>query len=100
MPFKPKVFSLVKKIPRGKVTTYKELAEALDTSPHAIGGILPQNENIPQVPCHRVVKSNGELGGYKLGKEKKKDFLSKEGVKVVEGKINLDKYFYGFEDGE
>ena len=92
------VFELVKEIPEGKVTTYKEIARVLDTSPRAVGRILPLNENIPEVPCHRVVNSNGDLGGYKLGREKKEEFLKKEGVKVVRGKVDLEEHMHEFGD--
>lgn len=98
MSLMPQIFELLKEIPEGKVTTYKEISGVLKTSPRAVGKILPQNDKIPEIPCHRVVKSNGDLGGYKLGKEKKEEFLSQEGVKVVNGKINLDEHFYGFKD--
>ena len=98
MNLKSKVFALVEEIPEGKVTTYKEIARVLNTSARAIGSILSQNENIPEVPCHRVVKSNGKLGGYKLGRERKEELLKQEGVKVVKGKIDLEEYFHEFGD--
>ncbi len=82
-----KLEELVKKIPRGKVTTYKELAKALGTSPRAIGQLLKRSKGIP---CHRVVRSDGTLGGYrgKNWKEKKR-LLEKEGIKI-KGKLIVD----------
>lgn len=95
---KSEVFELVKRIPEGKVTTYKEIARVLNTSARAVGRILPLNQDIPEVPCHRVVKSNGDIGGYKMGRDKKEELLNQEGVKVVKGKIDLEEYFHEFGD--
>jgi len=55
---------------------------------------MNKNPYSPKVPCHRVVKSNGELGGFAFGVEKKIEMLKKEGVVVKNGKVDLDKYFY------
>jgi O-6-methylguanine DNA methyltransferase len=67
-----KIFSYVKKLPKGKTTTYKFLADKFHTSPRAVGMILKSNKD-KSVPCYKVIKSNGELGGYNnlLGKSKK-----------------------------
>ena len=66
MTFSEKVYSLCRKIPLGKVTTYKEIATALNTEAYrAVGQALKCNPYAPQVPCHRVVSSNGSLGGFK-----------------------------------
>jgi len=97
--FNHKVYDLVRKIPRGKVTTYLEIARKLGNkkATRAIGRILNQNPNLIEVPCHRVVKSNFEVGGYKLGKKKKMTLLKKEGIKVKKGKIDeFWKFFYRF----
>jgi len=69
---KNKIFSYLKKIPKGKTLTYKELAEKFNTSPRAVGMILKSNK-YSSVPCYKVIKSNGKLGGYNnlLGKSKK-----------------------------
>lgn len=71
---------LVRKIPKGRVTTYGCLAKQLSTSPRAIGQALKKNNKLIIVPCHRVVKSNGELGGYVKGAKEKKRLLESEGV--------------------
>jgi methylated-DNA-[protein]-cysteine S-methyltransferase len=93
-----KVYELLKKIPKGKVTTYKELAEKMKTKAYrGIGQIVGANPNAPQVPCHRVVQSNGGLGGYAFGLPKKIALLKSEGVEVKNEKIvNFEKKFYKF----
>lgn len=87
VPFQEKVLILTKKIPRGKVSTYGEIARILKTSPRAVGGALHKNPHPIMIPCHRVVKSNGSLGGYSGGKRKKISLLEREGVKINSGKI-------------
>lgn len=66
------------------MTTYAELAKATGKpkASRVIGQILNRNPNPIVVPCHRVVKSNGELGGYAYGSAAKKKLLEKEGVKI------------------
>jgi O-6-methylguanine DNA methyltransferase len=77
------VYSLLLQIPPGFVTTYGEIARALDSRAYrAIGGILNRNPDAPRVPCHRVVMSDGSLGGYAFGIERKRELLRKEGVLV------------------
>ena len=68
-------------IPVGKVTTYSSLASVLGVSPRAVGFLLSKNDELVKYPCHRVVKSDGSLGGYALGKEFKRRLLELEGVK-------------------
>ncbi len=83
MTFKEKVFSVVKKIPKGKVMTYKEVAIRAG-SPNAfraVGNILNTNYD-PKIPCHRVVRSDGQTGGYNRGAANKIKILKKEGVKI------------------
>lgn len=77
--FREKVYSVVKKIPEGKVLTYKEVAEK-SGSPRAfraVGNILNKNRN-PEIPCHRVIKSDGKIGGYNRGTKKRAELLRKE----------------------
>jgi methylated-DNA-[protein]-cysteine S-methyltransferase len=62
--FQKKVYEIVKRIPRGKTATYKEIALQLKTSPRAVGQALKVNPFAPVVPCHRVIMSNGKVGGY------------------------------------
>ncbi len=83
-----KLYELLKEIPQGKVTTYKELAKKLKTKGYrAVGQIVGKNPNAPKVPCHRVVRTDGGLGGYAFGIEKKIEILAVEGVKVSNNKI-------------
>lgn len=97
-----KVYELCRRIPKGKVTTYKELARALKTKGYqAIGQALRRNPYSPIVPCHRVVASDGSLGGFKgkrQGKEveEKKRLLEKEGVEIVDGKVDLGTVLFQF----
>jgi len=81
MDFKEKVFNIVKKIPKGKTLTYKQVAY-LAGRPRAsrvIGTILSKNYD-PKIPCHRVIRSDGRMGGYNRGIENKKKLLKKEGA--------------------
>ena len=78
---------LTKKIPRGRVATYGEIARILKTSPRAVGGALHRNSCPIKIPCHRVIKSDGSLGGYSGGVKKKIILLKREGIKIHDGKI-------------
>ncbi len=86
------ICELCRKVPPGKVTTYGELARAAGTSPRAVGAKMKQNSDT-DVPCHRVVMSDGSLGGYNQGVREKIRRLEGEGVKVVDGKIDLSEFF-------
>ena len=78
--FQEKVFDIVRRIPKGKVLTYKEVAEKVGNpnAYRAVGNILNKNHN-PETPCHRVVRSDGKIGGYNRGKGRKISLLRKEG---------------------
>ena len=87
--FDEKCHKLLLKIPIGKVTTYKEIAHALGCRGYrAFGQSLNRNKKFISVPCHRVVKSSGEVGGYALGKNEKIRLLLQEGVHVDRGRIS------------
>ncbi|TSC75853.1 MAG: methylated-DNA-[protein]-cysteine S-methyltransferase [Parcubacteria group bacterium Gr01-1014_30] len=79
--FQEKVFQVVKKIPKGKVLTYKQVAQKAGRplAWRAVGNILNKNKN-PKIPCHRVIRSHGILGGYRSGPRKKAFLLKKEGA--------------------
>ena len=81
--FKQKIFSVVKKIPKGKFLTYKKVATLAGRPKawRAVGNILNKNNN-PEIPCHRVIKSDGSIGGYNKGSLKKIYLLIKEGVLI------------------
>ena len=76
------VYVLLSKIPPGKVSTYGDIAKALGhpKAARAIGRIIANNPNPILVPCHRVVKSNGEIGGFAYGEQRKRQILEKEGI--------------------
>jgi methylated-DNA-[protein]-cysteine S-methyltransferase len=84
------VYDLLLKIPAGKVSTYGDLAKALGNplASREIGRILGKNPNPIKVPCHRIVMSNGKVGGYSYGSERKKELLEKEGISFTNGIIN------------
>jgi methylated-DNA-[protein]-cysteine S-methyltransferase len=95
--FQRKVLYLTAKILKGKITTYGEMARRLKSSPRAVGQALGGNPRPIVVPCHRVVRSDGSLGGYLGGAKKKIDLLAKEGIKIKKNKvINLERYLYKF----
>ena len=72
MQFNEKVLELTKKIPKGRVTTYKLIAEKLKTHAcRAVGTALHNNKKPIIIPCHRVVNSDGFVGGYAKGIEQK-----------------------------
>ena len=81
--FTEKVYQVVRKIPEGSVLTYKEVALLAGNkkAARAVGNILNKNYN-PDIPCHRVIRSDGKAGGYNRGVEKKKKLLIKEGLSI------------------
>lgn len=96
--FDEQVYTLVKQVPAGKVTTYKALAQAIGTKAYqAVGQALKRNPRAPIVPCHRVVSSDGSVGGFRGSSRsstvnQKIQLLQQEGVRVVKGKVQ------GFEE--
>ena len=78
--FSQRVYEVVKKIPKGKVLTYKEVARRAGKprAYRAVGNVLNKNRN-PRVPCHRVIRSDGTLGGYMKGVKAKMVILRREG---------------------
>ncbi|HXU95382.1 MAG TPA: MGMT family protein [Candidatus Nitrosotalea sp.] len=93
-----KVYKKLLKVPKGKVTTYSELAKAvgLKNGQRAIGRIMNKNPFPVIVPCHRVILSNGKIGGYAWGENVKTNMLSKEGIKIKNGKILDSDKIYRF----
>ena len=103
--FNQKIYNLLKKVPKGRVTTYKALAEAAGTKAYrAVGQAMRCNPYAPIVPCHRVVKSDGNIGGFAgsinpNSKEVKKKIkmLIKEGVEVNGRNIvDFEKVLFNF----
>ena len=88
--FQKRVYSLCSKVPKGRVTTYRDIGNALGGYGQvyrAVGAALNRNPFAPKVPCHRVVNSNGNIGGFAKGTKAKIALLKKEGIKVKGGKI-------------
>jgi methylated-DNA-[protein]-cysteine S-methyltransferase len=84
-----KVYKKLLEVPSGMVTTYGELAKSvgLKNGQRVIGRIMNKNPYPVIIPCHRVIKSDGKIGGYAWGEKIKTNMLSKEGVKIKNGKI-------------
>ena len=103
MDFDERVWKLMERIPEGRVTTYGEIARKLNTKAYrAVGNACRKNPYAPRVPCHRVVRSDGTIGGFggrTSGKsiEAKIQLLRKENVEVSNGKIvNFEKVLFIF----
>ena len=95
--FGEKCYRLSAKVPKGKVTTYKEIAKAMGTKAYrAVGNAMKKNPYAPKIPCHRVIKTNGNIGGFVSGIGNKIRLLKSEGVEIINNKINLNKYLYKF----
>jgi len=79
------VYDILLRIPEGRISTYGDIARALGNpgASRAVGRILNKNPNPITVPCHRVVMSDGSIGGYAFGKDRKKLLLGKEGLSFV-----------------
>jgi methylated-DNA-[protein]-cysteine S-methyltransferase len=90
--FEARVYQIVKKIPKGKVLTYKQVAEKLGNKnlARAVGNALNKNRDL-RVPCRRVIKSDGQIGGYNRGRREKIRLLKREGVRIEEGEIEYKK---------
>jgi methylated-DNA-[protein]-cysteine S-methyltransferase len=116
--FNEKCYKILLKVPKGKVTTYKAIARKLNSKAYrAVGNAmnknpyclrprttdertnyyLSRNRSSSIVSCHRVVNSNGEVGGFASGTKKKIKMLRKEGVEIKGNKIiNFKKYLHKF----
>lgn len=96
--FQQHVLRCLRRVPRGKVTTYAQLAQAVGKprAVRAVGNALHVNPDAPAVPCHRVVRSDGRLGGYANGVRRKLALLRREGVRVHNGTIHLATYLFTF----
>ena len=90
-----KALMLLRKVPRGMITTYGELARATKTSPRAVGQIMRHNKDIVNFPCYKVVHSDGKVGCYsaKGGAKKKIELLRKDGIDIRDKKIDLKRVY-------
>mgnify|MGYP001569396838 CR=1 FL=1 len=91
--FNERCYTVLKRVPRGKVTTYKEISKFLHSKAYrAVGNAMNKNPYAPKVPCHRVINSDGTIGGFASGTRNKAKMLRKEGIEINNGKINLKKF--------
>lgn len=92
--FQKKVLTVVTEIPAGQVRTYAWVARKIGSprSSRAVGKALSKNPYIPLVPCHRVISSDGSIGGYSGGEKRKKDMLVSEGAWPISSlpRLNAD----------
>ena len=99
MNLEEKVYKKLLEVPPGKVTTYGELAKSigLKNGQRIIGRIMNKNPYPVIIPCHRVVKSDGNVGGYAWGEKVKSTMLTKEGIKIKNRQIiGMEKSIYRF----
>jgi len=96
--FQEKIYSKLRKVPKGRITTYGELARAVDSKAfRAVGQAMHKNPYAPQVPCHRVVAGDGGIGGFASGVKNKIKLLKKEGVEIKNNRIiDFKKKIYKF----
>jgi methylated-DNA-[protein]-cysteine S-methyltransferase len=89
--FEKKVLVATFRIPRGKVSTYKRIAEKIGKprAHRAVANALHKNPLHPVVPCHRVVKSDGCFGGERKAAEARRKLVEKEGVPIENGKVKM-----------
>ena len=94
-----KIYRKLLQVPEGNVTTYGDLAKAINlkNGQRVVGQIMKKNPFPVIVPCHRVVMSTGKIGGYAYGEHIKTKMLSEEGVEIKNGKIaSFDKKLFRF----
>lgn len=91
--FQKRVYKVVRKIPKGNFLTYKKVAEraGYPKAWRAVGNVLSKNKN-PKIPCHRVIRNNGKIGGYNRGINKKISLLRKEKVILVHIPVPILKF--------
>ena len=100
--FQERVYAAASRVPRGRVTTYALLAEHIGCgSPRAVGQALRRNPYAPRVPCHRVIASDLEPGGFageRQGEEvaRKLSMLASEGVIFRDGHLSDQNFLYKF----
>ena len=99
MNFNRQCYELLSQIPKGKISTYKQIAKILNTKAYrAVGNAMANNPKPIIVPCHRIIKSNGLISGYALGTKKKISLLENEGIIIKEGRIvDIERHIHLFE---
>ncbi len=104
--FTERVYTVVRRVPAGRVTTYGAVAAAAGRpgAARAVGTAMKRNpltfldqaDGTVLTPCHRVIRADGAVGGFNGGEPEKERLLMAEGVEVVEGKVDLKKYQFHF----
>ena len=95
--FNDKCYELLKKVPHGKVVTYKEIARKIGSFGYrAVGNAMNKNSDLKNIHCYKVVRSDGKVGGYAKGTKKKILLLKKDGIIIVNGRIDLKKFGFKF----
>ena len=101
--FAEETYNILRTVPEGRVTTYKEIAHALGTKAYrGVGQAMKRNPYAPEVPWHRVVATSGRIGGFEgktsgVSIEKKIKMLKAEGIEINGGKIkNFEKILFRF----
>ena len=91
--FERAVYVATFRIPRGKICTYKRIAEMIGRprAYRAVANTLHKNPLHPLVPCHRVVRSDGAFGGEKRGAGQRRKEVEEEGVPIVNGKVRMSR---------
>lgn len=97
--FARQVYRQCRLIPRGRVATYGDLAASIGKpgSARAVGQALHCNPFAPKVPCHRVIRQSGEVGGYAQGVGTKKKLLRAEGIIMRKNRLDIEKYRFFFD---
>ena len=100
--FHERCYAALRKVPKGKITTYADLARHLGSKGfRAVGNAMNRNPYAPQVPCHRVVRSTGEIGGFARGTKAKIKMLRNEGIEIEGARVsNFKKYLFVFPRGK
>ncbi len=98
--FQETVLNKIKQIPKGKVTTYGAIALELTGSvraARAVGQAVAKNPYPITIPCHRVVRTDGDVGGYCFGVDKKIELLRAEGIEITGGQVlNFERVLFLF----
>jgi O-6-methylguanine DNA methyltransferase len=97
MTFDERVWELIAQVPEGRVTTYRAIARALGTRAYRrVGQACNRSPGMPQVPCHRVVASDGRLHGFASPLERKREMLESEGIAITGEsngmRVDLDRF--------
>lgn len=96
--FNQSCYNLLQKVPKGKVTTYRDIAHALNCKAYrTVGNAMNKNPHPSNiVPCHRVIRSDGQVSGFASGTRNKIAMLRKEGIVIKNDRVDLIKFEHKF----